>query len=117
MRGFLEELVSTGFFMAHGHCYLWKPGLVWLQVLTNGFIGLSYLTITVTLLILVRRVRNIPFQWMYLSFGAFIVACGITHFFDILVIWRPVYWMDGSVRAITAVASVGTAVLLPTLLP
>ena len=117
MLGSLREFVSPAFFMAHGHCYLWKPALVWLQVLTNGFVGLSYFTITITLVVLVRRVRNIPFQWMYLSFGTFIIACGITHFFDILVIWEPVYWIDGAVRAITAVASLGTAVLLPTLLP
>lgn len=32
----LNEFFSSGFFMPHGHCYLWKPGLVWLQVLSNG---------------------------------------------------------------------------------
>ena len=74
MLGSLREFVSPAFFMAHGHCYLWKPALVWLQVLTNGFVGLSYFTITITLVVLVRRVRNIPFQWMYLSFGTFIIA-------------------------------------------
>jgi signal transduction histidine kinase len=54
---------------------------------------------------------------MYLAFGAFIVLCGATHFFDIWVIWNANYWLDGSLRAATAFVSVGTAVLLPPLLP
>src|SRR5262249_52515976 len=49
--------------------------------------------------------------------GAFIVLCGITHFFDVYVIWKPAYWVDGGVRALTALVSLGTAVLLPPLIP
>jgi PAS domain S-box-containing protein len=104
-------------FMPHGHCYLWRPGLVWLEVLSNLSIGLAYLSISATLYVLVRRIRDIPFQRMYLAFGVFIVTCGLTHFMDVVVIWHPAYWLDGGVRAITAVASVGTAVLLFPLIP
>src|SRR5690349_11792544 len=96
-------------FMPHGHCYFWEPGLVWLQVIANGSIGLAYLSISLTLAYIVHRIRDIPFQWMYLLFGVFIVACGMTHLMDIWVIWKPHYWLDGFIRAITAVASVGTA--------
>lgn len=103
--------------MPHGHCYLWKPALVGLQVVSNLLIGLAYVAITVTLVYLVRRIRNIPFQWMYLAFSVFIVTCGMTHFFDVWVIWTPSYWLDGSLRAVTAVASVGTALMLPPLVP
>ncbi|MEW5854365.1 MAG: ATP-binding protein [Myxococcota bacterium] len=113
----LLEALSPQSFMPHGHCYLWTPGLVWLQVLTNVAIGLAYFAITATLLILVRRIRDLPFQWMYLAFAVFIVTCGVTHFMDVLVIWHPAYWVDGGVRALTAVASVATALLLPPLVP
>jgi signal transduction histidine kinase len=114
----LTEFFSSGYFMPHGHCYLWKPGLVWLQVLSNGLIGISYVAISSTLAFLVYRLRDeIPFKAMYLAFGAFVVLCGATHFFDIYVIWRPAYWLDGSVRALTAVVSAATALLLPPLIP
>ncbi len=103
--------------MPHGHCYLWKPGLVWLQVISNGLIGLSYVSISLTLAYLVLRIRNIPFQWMYIAFGLFIITCGFTHFMDIWTIWSPIYWSDGLLRAITAIASVGTAIMLPPLVP
>jgi signal transduction histidine kinase len=103
--------------MPHGHCYLWKPALVWLQVLSNGLIGLAYVSISATLAYLVYRVRDIPFKLMYLAFGIFIVTCGFTHFMDVWVIWEPRYWLDGALRAVTAIASVGTALMLPPLVP
>lgn len=117
MFDFLSDWFSTSGFMPHGHCYLWKPALVWLQVSSNLAIALSYFAITGTLLYLVRRVRNMPFQWVYLAFAVFIVACGCTHLFDVYTVWTPAYWADGSVRAVTAGASLGTAVLLPSLIP
>ena len=112
------DFFSSALFMPHGHCYLWQPAMVWLQVLSNGIIALAYVAISATLALLVHRLRDdIPFRGMYLAFGAFIVLCGITHVFDVYVIWSPVYWLDGTIRAATAIVSAGTAILLPTLLP
>ena len=50
-------------------------------------------------------------------FGAFIFACGTTHVLGIWTLWRPVYWLDGSVKAITAGLSLTTAVMLWPLIP
>jgi len=113
----LRSLFDPGIFMPHGHCYLWQPGMVALQVGSNALIGGVSFAITFTLLYLVRKAVDIPFRLMYLAFGIFIIACGITHFFDVITVWTPVYWLDGIVRALTAAASVGTAVLLPPLVP
>ena len=104
-------------YMPHGHCYLWEPPLVVLEVATNALIGLAYLSISLTLAYLLRRVRDLPFQWVYAAFGLFIVTCGFTHFMDVWVIWRPQYWLDVAVRLVCAVASVGTAVLILPLVP
>ncbi|HLM76542.1 MAG TPA: histidine kinase dimerization/phospho-acceptor domain-containing protein, partial [Polyangiaceae bacterium] len=115
----LDALVRffSGSFMPHGHCYLWTPEMVWLQVISNGSIGLAYLSISATLYYIIRRIRDLPFSWMYLAFGIFIITCGLTHFMDVVTIWQPVYWLDGAVRAVTAAASVGTAILLFPLVP
>ena len=113
---FFHKLLSQDF-IPHGHCYLWDPGMVWLQVISNALIGLSYVTISSTLAYLIYRIRDLPFHWMYLAFGLFIIACGFTHFMDIVTVWHPFYWIDGTIRAITAVASVGTALILPPLIP
>jgi signal transduction histidine kinase len=113
----LSEVFSERLFMPHGHCYLWTPSLVWMQVLSNGLIGLSYVAISTMLGIMVARIRDIPFKAVYLAFGVFIISCGFTHFIDVLVIWSPRYWLDAGVRVVTALASLGTAIMLPRFLP
>lgn len=116
MTDLLRALFNPAF-MPHGHCYFWTPAMVWAQAGSNFFIGLAYMSISATLVYMVRRIRDIPFQWVYLAFGVFIVTCGFTHFLDIVTIWRPIYWVDASVRVVTALASLGTAVLLFPLVP
>lgn len=113
---FLLQLFGPDF-MPHGHCYMWLPSLLWLQVGTNALIAASYVAIAITLAYLVRRGKYLPFKGTALAFGAFIISCGITHLMDIYVIWYPAYWVDGAIRAITAIASVGTAIILPRLVP
>ncbi len=117
MFEFLSHYFSNKSFIPHGHCYLWKPPLVWLQVVSNSLIGLSYVAISATLAILVYKIRDIPFQKMYFAFGIFIISCGFTHLLDVVTVWDPIYWTDGFLRGITAIASVGTAILLPSLVP
>ncbi|MEO8902651.1 MAG: ATP-binding protein [Polyangiaceae bacterium] len=116
MWEWLERMFGQGF-MPHGHCYLWSPAMVWTQVSANLLIGLAYAAIAATLVVLVRRIKNIPFAWVYLSFGTFILSCGLTHGFDVVTVWHPVYWLDAAVRVLTATASVATALLIIPLLP
>ena len=113
----LMTFFSEQAFMPHGHCYLWSPALVWVQVVSNLLIGVAYVAISGLLALFVRRAPDLPLRWVYVAFGVFIVSCGVTHFMDVVVIWHPRYWLDGSVRIVTAIASVGTAVLLPKLIP
>ena len=113
---FLRALIDPRF-MPHGHCYFWQPQMVWLQVVSNLVIGCSYLAISLTLLALTRRLRQLPFHRAYLAFGLFIVSCGMTHFMDIVTVWRGVYWLDGALRAFTAAASAATALWLFPLFP
>src|SRR5262249_35211165 len=118
MPRFLEHLLTADGFMPHGHCYLWNPGLVWLHVTSDSLIAAAYVAISGMLVYLVRRARrSIPFEWVFLAFGLFIVACGGTHMMEVWTLWTPVYWLSGLVKAITAFASVGTALLLPPLIP
>ena len=58
-----------------------------------------------------------PFSWMFLAFGAFIIACGFTHFMEMVVLWKPVYWLAGDIKLVTALASAVTAMALPPLVP
>ena len=113
---FLHALIDPSY-MPHGHCYFWQPELVWLQVVSNLVIGLSYVSISFTLVALTRRLTALPFPAAYMAFGLFIVSCGVTHFMDVVTVWRGVYWLDGVIRAFTAIASAATALYLLPLFP
>ncbi len=101
----------------HGHCYLWNEQLVTLHVVSDVLITLSYFTIPVALIYLVRRREDLKFNYMFLMFAVFIFACGATHLVNILNVWYGAYWLSGSVKAVTALASVGTAILVWPLIP
>ena len=103
--------------MPHGYCYNWVPVLVWLHVISDGLIFAAYMSIPVTLARIVRKRSDIPFNWMFGYFGLFIVACGLTHFLEVWNLWHAMYWLAGSVKVLTAVASVATAILLVRLTP
>ncbi len=112
----LQLLFSTGF-LPHGHCFLWKPSLLWLHGLSDGFIGLAYYAISFQLLHLVRRGRNLQFRLIYGLFAAFIVVCGTTHLLDVWTLWNPDYWLSGSLKALAALLSVITAIVLIAMTP
>lgn len=116
MLDFFRNLFTSDF-MPHGHCFFWRPGIVWLHVISDSGIAFSYFLIPLGLVQLVRKRRDLEFNWMYLMFGIFILSCGLTHVMNIWDIWHSTYRLEGLVKAITAVASMITAVLLFRLIP
>lgn len=111
------EGLAPSSFMPHGHCYFWKPNLLWLHTLSDAVILLSYLSIPAMLAFFVRERRDIPFPRVFWFFVAFIVLCGLTHGVSIITTWEPVYWAEGWIKAATALVSVATALLLVPTLP
>ena len=116
MSEFLRKLFSSDF-MPHGYCYLWTPQIVWLHAISDATITLAYYLIPVTLFYFVRKRRDVPFNWMFLMFGIFIFGCGTTHLMEVWTLWHGTYRLAGVIKAVTAVASVGTAALLVALIP
>lgn len=103
--------------LPHGFCYQWNPFLVWCHAISDVLIALAYFSIPVALLWFVRKRRDLPFSWMFVSFAVFIAACGTTHLVDVWTLWVPSYWFSAAVRVLTALASLPTAVFLVQLLP
>src|SRR5271155_1897497 len=69
----LGRLLATDF-LPHAYCYLRRPGMVWTHVIADALIGIAYFAISGTLVYLVYKARrDIPFHWMFLAFGLFIV--------------------------------------------
>ena len=113
-----HSLLRSDQFMPHATCYLRNPKVIWLHVSSDLVIGVSYVCISSTLAYLVWKAsRDIPFHWMFLAFGLFIVTCGFTHFMEVWTVWEPVYWLAGYVKLICGVASAATALALFPLVP
>ena len=97
-------------YMAHGFCFLWEPGLVWLHVASDIATGLAYYSIALAMLYFACKRRDINFYALLISFAAFILACGTTHFFAAYTVYDPAYWPEGYIKAFTALISIATAI-------
>ena len=104
-------------YMPHGYCYLWRPSLVGLHLVSDALIGLAYYSIPITLLYFLKKRRDIPFHEVILLFAAFIIFCGTTHLFNVWTLWRPDYWVSGVLKAMTAFVSTYTAFALIPVIP
>jgi two-component system sensor kinase FixL len=106
-------------FMPHGMCFLWRPELMALHIISDALIALAYFTIPFAILRFVQGRDDLEprHQRMALLFAAFIALCGLTHVFSIYVIWVPIYITEGWLKAVTAIVSVATAISLTMLVP
>ena len=76
---FFRNLLSSNGFMSHGYCYMWRPGLVWLHVVSDVLIALAYFSIPFTLIYFIRKRRDVPFNWIFVCFGLFIFLLVAPH--------------------------------------
>ena len=104
-------------YLPHGTCYLWNPTIVWLHVISDGIITLSYYCIPFALLYLLRKRRDTPFNVVVWMSGLFILGCGTTHLMEIWTVWHANYLAAGIVKAVTALVSIATAIMLIPLIP
>jgi signal transduction histidine kinase len=113
----LKKLFDTESFMPHGHCYFWDSSVVWTHVISDLAIALAYYSIPLVLVYFARKRHDLPYRWLFTLFGAFIIACGTTHVMAIITVWKPFYWVDGIIKVITAILSIGTAILTVKIIP
>jgi two-component sensor histidine kinase len=114
----LTQWLLTTDFLPHAYCYLKNPGLVWTNVVADSLIAIAYLALSVTLVYIGYKGRHdIPLPWMLATFGLFIVACGCTHFKEVVTIWVSVYIISAAVKILTAAVSLTAASVLPFTVP
>ncbi|MFN6560346.1 MAG: ATP-binding protein [Nostoc sp. ChiSLP01] len=117
MLTFLSFAFNSDGFIPHGHCYLWKTGLVWLHIIGDATIALAYYSIPFLLIYFISKRQDVPFNGVFVLFGTFIIACGTGHLMDIWTLWHPDYWISGCLKALTAIISIYTAFALLSLMP
>jgi PAS domain S-box-containing protein len=116
MADFFRRLFESDF-MPHGHCYYWQPDILWSHAISDGVIATAYFVIPLVLLYIYLKRKSTQYVWLMVLFAIFICGCGITHIFDVVTIWKPLYRFDAVFRVITALASIGTAIALVKVAP
>lgn len=114
---FLIDLFELKGLMPHGYCLSWSSLLLWMHVVSDVLITLSYYFIPLSLAYYVRYRRDLPYPWLIVMFAVFIVACGTTHLLSVVTIWIPVYWLEGYIKVFTALISLGTALAMIWVIP
>jgi PAS domain S-box-containing protein len=66
---------------------------------------------------LVSRDRRLPFAWMLLALGVFLVTRLLSHAGNAAVLGVPFYWLASHVEMVTAVTSIASASALPFFFP
>jgi PAS domain S-box-containing protein len=117
MQALTKVFFDTTNLMPHGYCLVWNSALLWLHVISDALIVLSYYSIPLILLYYIRKHQNFPFNKLLTMFAAFILACGTTHLFSIITLWLPIYWLEGFLKLLTAILSITTAIVLLVLTP
>lgn len=113
----LNRVLAVNGYLPHGYCISWSPSLLTTYVVSDVLIFLAYFSMPVALGYFAHRRRDFPYRWLLWLFALFIMACGTTHLMGAVVIWQPLYGLDAALKALTALVSVITAVMLWPLIP
>jgi len=117
VQALIQFLFGAEEFMPHGFCFLWKPQLLWLFVASDLAIALAYFSIPLALGYFVHKRRDIEYKWVFVLFVLFILACGTSHLLSAITIWKPIYGLEAGTKAVTAIFSLATSVVLWPLIP
>ncbi len=108
--------LSSGF-MPHGYCLKWDPALLMVFITGNIGIALAYFLIPLALRFFVGKRKDLPYQYMFKLFAAFILSCGMTNLAKVWTLYHADYWVEAALDLWTALVSLLTAVLLLPIIP
>ncbi len=109
---------NTEQFMPHGMCYQWQPDILLTSVISDVAIASAYYSITAAFIYFVMKREDILYPWFFILAGSIIfAACGTSHLISAIVIWEPIYGISSVSKAITAVSSMATGVIIWYVLP
>ena len=117
MYELFQTIFTLGNFEHHAMHFANTPILVNGFYVTNAIIAASYFSILVGLVYLVKKRNDLPFNWIFFGFAAFILSCGTTHLLHIVVLTYPLYYLELLADIVTAMTSVIVAVSFWILMP
>ncbi len=112
MPDFPVPWFSADQFTPHGASFLWTPALIWMHAIPGTLLALACFAIPFVLLYIRRRRKDMPINWLVVSFCVGVVACGAMHVLAVWNIWHAQYWLEGAAKILTAASAIPTGILL-----
>lgn len=108
-QAYLPDWLATPELMVHKMCYMLRPEVIGLHIVSDLIIAISYYTIPLAMLTYLRgKVTELKnFFWLAILF---ITMCGTTHLLSIVVLFKPLHLIAGIAKAGTAAVSIITAI-------
>jgi len=107
----VKSFVQSGF-EPSGDTYLWRPEILWSNVIGDAVIAFSFFIIPIGLWYFVHKRKIVRGRPIFILFASFILLCGVSHVLDIISVWYPVYWLQSLVKVSTGVVSLFAAAVL-----
>jgi PAS domain S-box-containing protein len=116
MTDFFKRLLDSDF-APHGQAFVEQPEVLWIHVVSDALIALTYLLILIALASFVRNRAGLSRRGTFALIAFFVFACAVTHLMEIWSIWHGTFRLFGIVKAVTGAAGVAVAVLLLKAIP
>ncbi len=114
----LQNFISELFSYPKGMYSFWKPNIIWLHAISDFLIALAYLAIPAGIYFVMKKRKDLQrLKPIFVLFIAFTLLCGLNHIAEVYTIWDPAYQISGFLKALNAIVSIATAVVLWPLLP
>lgn len=117
IRAGVSLVFNSDSFPARWYCGSWTPLHGWTHIIADLLIASAYLAIPLVIFSFALRRRDFPFPRIFWLFGAFIIACGLTHLIEAVIFWEPVYRLSALAKVCTATVSWVTVISLIEIVP
>ncbi|WP_420575618.1 sensor histidine kinase [Ekhidna sp.] len=113
-KTFFSELFSVSEWPKRWFCGSWAGFHGWSYILADLITFISYFGIPIFLGLFLKRHKKekLPYRNLLWLFSFFIFFCGLTHLFDAITFWYPMYRLLGLIKVMTASVSFVTLIVL-----
>jgi signal transduction histidine kinase len=120
MLDFFRDILDTSTLISRGASLAWKPELVWTNAVSDALLAVAFLVIAFVLAFYAwRRGRDMlpMFHAVFWAFAIFFAVCATTRLLSILTLWVPAYGIEGVVKGLLALISLGISAVMLLMLP
>jgi PAS domain S-box-containing protein len=102
---FFRKIFETADWPPRWHCGNWTEFHGWLYIISDLLIWSAYFSIPLVIIRYIAKKPDLKFVRLYFLFAAFILACGATHFLDVVIFWVPLYRLSALLKFVTGILS------------